>query len=65
MAETAKERLVAWYEDQRKNHGLVDIKFTLGDTSKANVENVCADILRVIDAKNRGDCQRIATSCNV
>ena len=75
---SAKKRLQEWVDDQVTNHGLVDIKFCgnlkfVGMSKEDFInehlrlsgdqgEEVCQSILNMIEAEERGECTRIASS---
>jgi hypothetical protein len=46
---TAREILTADFQAKKKDKGLKDLKFFLGNVSDSTVEDVCAVVLKVYD----------------
>ena len=53
MANMESARLTTRCEAMRRD-GLVDVKFTLGDTRGATVEDVCGEVNSMLDAFEAG-----------
>lgn len=64
MTATAKDRLTEWFEKEKRENDVVDVKFYPGNTSQENVESFCGAVLRVLEAEQRGDVEEIAAVYN-
>ncbi len=57
--ETARNTLQTNFQAMRKNDGLRDMKFSLGKVSESTVEDVCADVVRVLAAVDAGKAKTV------
>jgi hypothetical protein len=57
--ETARNTLQASFQAMQKNDGLRDMKFSLGKVSESTVEDVCADVVRVLAAVDGGKAKTV------
>lgn len=49
------KKFMAWYEDQRANHGLIDVKFITANLDGATVELFFAEVNQALAAKDMAD----------
>lgn len=56
---TNKEKLHNWYEEQKANNHLVDIKFFPGETSTSSEESFCGAILIALGQDAQGLSKKI------
>lgn len=58
---TERHDLTRRFNEMKENDGLLDMKFFLGDTSEATVEQVCGDVNHVLDLYKDNKARKVTT----
>lgn len=49
--ESQSAKFLAWFENEKKKNGLIDLKFYLGDKSKSSSEDIFTEANSMISAE--------------
>tara|TARA_R110002110_G_scaffold24313_9_gene91261 strand:- start:4560 stop:4769 length:210 start_codon:yes stop_codon:yes gene_type:complete len=61
MTTTSCEALDGRMKERVKEHGLVDVKFLLGNAGEASFDLVCEEVGRLYDALERNEYRKVPT----
>jgi hypothetical protein len=56
---TNKEELQNWYENEKSNNSLVDIKFFTGEISTLSEETFCASVMVALSLDIKGNSNKV------
>ena len=56
LEKTYQEQLKDWFQKEKDEHGLVDVKLCLDPEKPANADKICEDFLKIQEAVAEGRC---------
>lgn len=56
---TNKEELQNWFENEKSNNNLVDIKFFPGEISTSSEETFCASVMIALSQDTKGNSNKV------